>query len=46
MDNFPFPEEFDDIIYIGIIGKPKNIIISDPGFLLWGDYFNILNLHR
>jgi hypothetical protein len=33
MDDFPFPEEFDHIIHIGIIRKPENVVVSDPGFL-------------
>ena len=33
MDNFPFPEEANDIVDIRIITEPKNIIVGDPGFL-------------
>ena len=28
------PEELDHIVHIRIVGKPKNIIVGDPGFLL------------
>ena len=34
MNDFPFTEEFDHVVDIGIIGKPKDIIIGHPGFLL------------
>ena len=34
MDDLPFPEEFDHIVHIRIIGQPQNIVIGDPGFLL------------
>ena len=27
--------EFDDIIDVRIVRQPQNIIIGDPGFLLW-----------
>ena len=35
MDNFPLPEEFNHVIYIRIIGKAKDIVVSDTSFLLW-----------
>ena len=35
MHDFPFPKEFDNIIYIRVIGKPQDIVIGDPSFLLW-----------
>ncbi len=34
VDDFPLPQEFDDIVHIGIIGQPQNIVIGGPGFLL------------
>ena len=35
VNHFPFPEEFDHIIYIRIITKTKDVVVSDPGLLLW-----------
>ena len=35
VNHFPFPEEFDHIIYIRIITKMKDVVVSDPGLLLW-----------
>ena len=35
MDDLPFPEEFDHVIDVRIIGKPQNIVVSDAGFLFW-----------
>lgn len=35
MNNFPLPEEFDDVVHVRIIGKPQNIVIGDPCLLLW-----------
>ena len=32
--DFPLPQELDHIVYIRIIGKPQDIVISDPCFLL------------
>ncbi len=38
VNDFPFPQEFDHIIYIRIIGEPQNIFIGDTGFLFWCDH--------
>ena len=35
MDDLPLPEELDYIVDIGIIAQPQNVVIGDPGFLLW-----------
>ena len=35
MDDLPFPEELDDIVDIGIIAQPQDVVIGDPGLLLW-----------
>ena len=35
MHDFPFPQEFDHIVYIRIIGKSKDVVVGYPGFLLW-----------
>ena len=34
--DFPLPQEFDNIIYIGVVRQPKNIVIRYPGFLFRG----------
>ena len=34
MHNFPFPQEFDDIVHIRVVGKPENVVICHPGLLL------------
>ena len=33
MNDFPFPQELNHVIDIGVIGKPENIIVGDSGFL-------------
>ena len=33
--DFSFPQEFNHIVHIRIIGKPENIIVSHPCFLFW-----------
>ena len=38
MHNLPFPKEFDHIVHIRIIGQPQNVVIGDPGLLLWYDH--------
>lgn len=35
MNHLPFPEELDDIIDIRIIAEPEDVVIGDPGLLLW-----------
>jgi hypothetical protein len=35
VDYLAFPQEFDYIIYIGIIAEPQNIIVGYPCLLLW-----------
>ena len=35
VDDLPLPEELDDVVHIGIIGKPQNVVVGDPGLLLW-----------
>ena len=35
MDDFPLSEEFYHIVYIGIIRKPKNIVVGYTRLLLW-----------
>ena len=35
VDDLPLPEELDDVVHVGIIGKPQNVVVGDPGLLLW-----------
>ena len=35
MDDLPFPEEFDDIIDVRIVAQAQDVVIGDPGLLLW-----------
>ena len=35
MNNFPFTQELDDIIYIRIVTQTQDIIVSYPRFLFW-----------
>ena len=35
MDHLTLPEELDDIVYVRVIGKPEDVVIGDPGLLLW-----------
>ena len=35
MDNFPFPEEFDDIVHIRVVTDSQNVVIGGSGFLFW-----------
>ena len=46
MNDLPFPQEFDHIIYIRIIGKPQDIVIGHPGFLLWHIGIKTTNIRR
>ena len=34
VDNLASTQEFDDIVYIGVIGKTQDVVIGDAGFLL------------
>ena len=35
MNDLPFPEEFDDVVDVGIVAEPEDVVIGDPGLLLW-----------
>ena len=37
VDHLPGPEEFDDIVDIGVIGQAQNVVIGDPGLLFCCD---------
>ena len=36
MHDFSLTQESDNVVHIGIIGKPQNVVIGDPSFLLGG----------
>lgn len=40
VDNFPFSQELDDIVDIGIIRDPQDVVIGHAGLLLWYIGFN------
>ena len=35
VDDLPLSEELDDIVDIRIIAQPQDVVIGDPGLLLW-----------
>ena len=35
VDHLPLPEELDDVVHIGIIAEPQDVIIGDTSLLLW-----------
>ena len=35
VNHLTLPEEFDYVVHIRIIRQPENIVIGDPGLLLW-----------
>ena len=37
MDNLPFPEEANDVIYVRVVGQAKDVVIGEAGLLLCGD---------
>ena len=45
VDDLPLPEELDDIIDIGIIAQPQDVVIGDPGLLLWHARITGTNIH-
>lgn len=34
MDDFPFPQELDHVIHIGIVTETENVVVGDSGLLL------------
>ena len=46
MNDFPFPEEFDHIVYIRIVAEPQNVVIGGPGLLLWHIGIKTTIIHR
>lgn len=37
MDNLPFPEEANDVIYVRVVGQAKDVVIGEAGLLFWCD---------
>ena len=35
MNDFPFPKEFDHVVYVRIVGQAQNVIVGYSCFLLW-----------
>ena len=35
MDDLPLPQELDDVVDVGIVGKPEDVVIGHSGLLLW-----------
>lgn len=46
MDDLPFPEEFDDVIDIGIIAQAQNVVVGDPRLLLWHNGIKTTIIYR
>lgn len=40
VDDLAFPQELDRIAYVGIVGKPQDIVICRAGFLFSGKILN------
>ena len=34
VDDLPLPEELDDIVHVGVITKPQDVVVGDPSLLL------------
>lgn len=37
MHDLPGPQELDDIVDVRVVGQAQDVVIGDPGLLLWGD---------
>ena len=35
MDHLPLPEELDDVVDVRIIAQTQDVVVGDPGLLLW-----------
>lgn len=35
VNHLTLPEEFDHVVHIRVIGQPQNVVVGNPGFLLW-----------
>lgn len=45
VNDFAFPEETDDIIYVGVIAEAEDVVIGDAGFLFGGKVFRQITDH-
>ena len=39
VNDLSLPQEFDDIVHVGVVGQPQNIVIGFPRLLLCGQVF-------
>ena len=39
VDDFPLPEEADDVIDVGVVAEPEDVVIGDSGLLFCGHIF-------
>ena len=37
VDDFPRAQELDDVVDVGIVGKPQDVVVGDAGLLLCCD---------
>ncbi len=37
VDDLPFPQEFDHVVYIGIVRQPQDVVIGGSCLLFWYD---------
>ena len=37
MHDLPGPQELDDVVDVRVVGQAQDVVIGDPGLLLWGD---------
>jgi hypothetical protein len=35
VDNLPLPQEADYVVYIRVVGQAEDVIVGEPGLLLW-----------
>lgn len=46
MNYFPLPKEFDNVVHIGVVGNPQDVVIGYPGFLLCQRIINTTTIYR
>ena len=45
MDDLPLTQEANDVVYVGIVGKAKDVVIGFAGFLFSGQIFGQIGDH-
>lgn len=35
VDDLPLPQEADHVVYIRVVGQAEDVIVGEPGLLLW-----------